>query len=667
MTGKTISHYKILEEIGRGGMGEVYLALDMDLERQVAIKFLPKELTKDDENVERFKREAKSAASLNHPNIITIYEIGMSDDEYFIVMEYVQGETLREKLDRERQLAFREINDILKQVCTGLEKAHEAGIVHRDIKPENIFINEDGRVKILDFGLAKLRGSSKLTKDLSTLGTIRYISPEQARGEETSARSDIWSTGIILYEMITGITPFKGDYEQAVIYGILNEEPRRPEEIRKDIPLELIHIINQSLQKIPEQRYQSMSALLSDINPLQKNKKTVKQSKSIPSKFTYLSIVFIIIISVAVYLYLNTKHFDLNQVMSQVTPFIERDDYDGAYDYLVNSGIEVGDLEDNKLYNKIVGALSIDSKPQNVDISLSRIRHKPKLHLDPDSFLGETPLVNHPFFAGEYFLQLFLSESKSFRFIIELIPNDTLYISRSLEPKYFSEEDMILIETGKNFKGEPVPSFYIDINEVTNRDYFNFVSAGGYRLSHLWPEKMIIKNHIVPQEQALKVFVDQTGISAPRHWSGGKYPQGTENYPVTGVTWYEANAYAIWAGKQLPIWKQWWRAAVGTDGRIFPWGNDVSTISERANFGAVSLRQVGSFPLGLSYFGCLDMAGNVTEWLRDSNGIENPARTVGGSWQNPSYMFEPIHASPFQRDYSSIDIGFRCVKEIEGE
>jgi formylglycine-generating enzyme required for sulfatase activity len=467
--------------------------------------------------------------------------------------------------------------------------------------------------------------------------------------------------------MITGITPFKGDYEQAVIYGILNEEPQRPEKIRKDIPVELIQIFNQSLQKIPEQRYPSMSALLSDINSLQSNEKTVKQPKSFLSKFAYLSIAFIIIISLAVYLYLNTKSIDLKQVMNQVTPFIEKGDYDGAYDYLVHSGIEVNDLGDMKLYNNIFGFLSIDSKPKNVDITVSRVRYKPNLHLDPDSFLGETPLVDHHFFAGEYFLQLSLSESKSLRFITELIPNDSLTIFRSLEPKYFSEEDMVLIETEKNLKGEPVPSFYIDIYEVTNRDYFKFVSAGGYRLSHFWPEKMIIKNRIVPKNQALKVFVDQTGISAPRHWSGGKYPQDTESHPVTGVTWYEANAYALWAGKQLPKWKQWWRAAVGTDGRIFPWGNDVSTISERANFGAVSVRQVGSFPLGLSYFGCLDMAGNVTEWLRDSNGIENPARTVGGSWQNPSYMFEPTHASPFQRDYSSIDIGFRCVKEIKKE
>ena len=671
MIGKEISHYKILSKLGEGGMGEVFLARDLDLERQVAIKFLPKDLTRNEDNVERFKREARAAATLNHPNIITIYEIGVSAGEYFIVMEYVIGETLRDKLNREKQLSFTDIKNIIEQLCQGLEKAHQAGIVHRDIKPENIFINEDDRVKILDFGLAKLRGSRKLTKDFSTLGTINYISPEQARGEDTNAQSDIWSTGIILYEMLTGEVPFKGDYEQAVIYGILNENPQLPDKIRTDCPPELNQIVDKTLEKDPIKRYQSISQLTSELDRVQKIKKPgpeeIKPAKFLPIKYLFGGITTILIL-VAVILYsLQSTDKNLDQLMIQVAPLIEKGNYDAAFDQFVNSGIGIADIIDTDLFDQIAGYISIDSNPQNARISLARIRLTPNLHQDNEILLGVTPVINQALIAGEYHLRLSLSVTESISFIFEVSPKDSLTIFRSISPAAISEAGMVLIDAGKTFEGESVPEFYMDTHEVTNKEYFAFMSAGGYRLSHLWPNKMVIKKTSVPQSVALNSFVDQTGIPAPRHWNGGKYLASSEDHPVTGITWYEANAYALWSGKQLPEWQQWWRAAVDADGRIYPWGNDVTTISERANFGSVTVISTGSFPLGISPFGCFDMAGNVNEWLRDSNGLESPARTAGGSWQNPSYMFEPTHAQPFQRDYSSMDIGFRCVKTVKKE
>jgi serine/threonine protein kinase len=224
MIGKLISHYRIIEKLGEGGMGEVYLAEDLKLERKVAIKFLPQYMTRDKENVERFEREAKAAAALNHPNIVTIYEIAEVDNQTFIVMEYIDGQSLRTKIENGIS-DLDEILDIINQICDGLSEAHKADIVHRDIKPENILIDKNGRVKILDFGLAKLKGVSKLTKETSTLGTIHYMSPEQVQGKEVDYRSDIWSLGVVLYEMLTGKIPFSGDYEQAIIYSILNENP----------------------------------------------------------------------------------------------------------------------------------------------------------------------------------------------------------------------------------------------------------------------------------------------------------------------------------------------------------------------------------------------------------------------------------------------------------
>jgi serine/threonine protein kinase len=261
MIGKTISHFKITEKLGEGGMGEVYLANDQKLERQVAIKFLPEHLTKDKENVERFEREAKAAAALNHPNIVTIHEISEFDDQIFIVMEYVDGLTLSVKIKDER-LKIKEVNDYAKQIVEALNTAHKKDIIHRDIKSENIMVTEIGQIKVMDFGLAKLKGVSKLTKETSTLGTIYIMSPEQLQGKEVDHRSDIWSLGVVLYEMITGKLPFKGEYESAIMYSIMNEEPESVKKIRPDCSDSLSNIVTKCLQKKPQERFQSMQEIL---------------------------------------------------------------------------------------------------------------------------------------------------------------------------------------------------------------------------------------------------------------------------------------------------------------------------------------------------------------------------------------------------------------------
>ncbi|MEN8152869.1 MAG: protein kinase [Acidobacteriota bacterium] len=283
MINKTVSHYKILEKLGEGGMGEVYLAEDTKLKRKVALKFLPGEFTNvganGDSPVERFHREAQAAATLNHPNIVTIYEINEHEDQTYIAMEYVDGQTLKELVagdwgPSDSQLPIAEVINYAIQICEGLKCAHEAGIVHRDIKPQNIIINKEGQVKILDFGLAKLKGVSQLTKESSTLGTIHYMSPEQAMGKDVDHRTDIWSLGVILYEMLTGELPFKGDYDQAVIYSILNEEPEPVAEIRSGLPGELERIIKKALVKDPSKRYQHPDDLLVDLKNIKKGSKT---------------------------------------------------------------------------------------------------------------------------------------------------------------------------------------------------------------------------------------------------------------------------------------------------------------------------------------------------------------------------------------------------------
>lgn len=265
MIGKKISHYKILEILGEGGMGIVYKAEDTKLKRHVALKFLPQDLTRDQEAKERFILEAQAASALDHSNICVIHEIDETEDgRTFITMACYEGETLKERIERD-PLKLEEAIDIAIQVAQGLEMVHKKGIIHRDIKPGNIFITGDGVAKLLDFGLAKLAGLIGLTTPGTILGTVTYMSPEQAGGEEVDSATDIWSLGVVLYEMLTGKPPFRGEYEQAIIYSILSEDPEPAEKYREDIPVEITTSLNRALQKNPDDRYQSVEEFRVDL------------------------------------------------------------------------------------------------------------------------------------------------------------------------------------------------------------------------------------------------------------------------------------------------------------------------------------------------------------------------------------------------------------------
>lgn len=264
MIGQIISHYKVLDKIGEGGMGVVYKAEDTKLKRTVALKFLPKELTRDDEAKQRFIQEAQAAAALDHPNICTVYEIDDAEGKTFIAMSYVEGQSLNKKI-KAGPLKIDEALAIANQVAKGLQRAHEKGIIHRDIKPANIMITEEDQAKIMDFGLAKLSWGVDLTKTATIMGTVAYMSPEQAKGEQVDHRTDIWSFGAMLYEMLIGNRPFKTTHDQAVLYSILNEDPVPMTKIRKDIPKELERVVQKSLEKNPKKRFADMTALLTEL------------------------------------------------------------------------------------------------------------------------------------------------------------------------------------------------------------------------------------------------------------------------------------------------------------------------------------------------------------------------------------------------------------------
>jgi eukaryotic-like serine/threonine-protein kinase len=265
MIGQTISHYKILEKLGEGGMGVVYKAEDTLLKRTVALKFLPPALTTDSEAKQRFIHEAQAASALDHPAICNIHEIATSDDgQMFIVMACYDGDSLKRKIEQ-GPLDLDVALNLAIQIAEGLSRAHEAGIIHRDIKPANIFVTDHNEVKILDFGLAKLSGQTMLTRTGSTLGTAAYMSPEQAKGEAVDQRTDIWSLGVVLYEMLTGRRPFESEFEQALIYEILNLDPKAVRSLRPEVPEAVEQIISKALAKAPDNRYQKAEDLLADL------------------------------------------------------------------------------------------------------------------------------------------------------------------------------------------------------------------------------------------------------------------------------------------------------------------------------------------------------------------------------------------------------------------
>jgi tetratricopeptide (TPR) repeat protein/TolB-like protein len=303
--GTQISHYRIIEKIGAGGMGVVYRAEDTKLKRHVALKFLPPHLTRDGEAKRRFMHEAQSASAIEHSNICTIHEIDETNDgQMFISMACYEGETLRTRLAR-GALSVDDALDIAAQVAEGLKEAHKKTIVHRDIKPGNLIITPQGQVKIMDFGLAKLAGRTRLTRTGTAMGTVAYMSPEQARGEDVDRQSDVWALGVVLYEMLTGRLPFRGEYEQATVYSILNDEPKRISEIRPEIPDDLERVVTKALQKELEGRYLSSENFLADLKRLRAGDRvqvSLPRRKPLPERLlTFAAAAVVVVAAVALW------------------------------------------------------------------------------------------------------------------------------------------------------------------------------------------------------------------------------------------------------------------------------------------------------------------------------------------------------------------------------
>lgn len=357
MIGQTISHYQILEKLGEGGMGVVYKARDMNLDRAVALKFLPADFIAPGEQIRRFEQEAKAIAALNHPNIATIYDVGETQGRQYLVLEYLPGGTLKTKLQQlkseDKEFSIAEVLRFAIQMTEALAHAHRNGIIHRDVKTDNLMLSGEGVVKLTDFGLAKLRGSVKLTRTGTTVGTASYMSPEQVRGEELDHRSDIFSLGVVLYELTTSRLPFRGEFETAITYSILNENPPPATSLRRDVPAALEVIINRCLEKDTAKRYQSADEIVSDLKRIQQEASgTVIKTPRIKKTWWWRAAAVLGLVAAGLYFLLpSSKLPSENAKTIAVLPFTNlsgntEDEYftDGIMDDILTQLSKIGEL-----------------------------------------------------------------------------------------------------------------------------------------------------------------------------------------------------------------------------------------------------------------------------------------------------------------------------------
>ncbi len=659
--------YKIIEVLGRGGMGIVYKAEDTKLKRSVALKFLPPELIQDEEARERFVLEAQAAAALSHPNICTIHEIDEEEDRSFIAMEYVEGQTLRAKIEK-GPLELDEVLDISIQVAEGLEEAHKKGIIHRDIKSANIMITEKGQAKVMDFGLAKVKGSTLLTREGTTLGTVAYMSPEQARGEIVDNRSDIWSLGVVLYEVLCGQLPFKGDREASILYSVVHEEPKPLKAIEPEIPFELQQIINRALKKKPESRYSSTAEILKDLKKYQdilraeeleafNLRKFLRRIRKPRIAIPAVSAVLVICLVAVWFFDRQAKiRWAREELLPEIKQLIEASQENYVEGYKLAEKAEKyipNNPELSELLSKCALNINIKTQPPGANIYI-------KEYKAPDSeweYLGVSPLENIRFPIGIFRFKMekegyepVLASSLTYDYDWEgdkvFIPYD---IVRILDKKGSIQPGMVRV------KGEEeIVDFFMDKYEVTNKQFKEFVDEDGYQRKGYWKHKFIKDGKELTWEEAMAEFIDKTERSSPATWEAGDYPDGQDDYPVTGISWYEAAAYAEFVGKSLPTVYHW---GIATREHILLYHlGFYSVMIQNSNFGDEGTAPVGSYQ-GMSYCGVYDLAGNVREWCWNESQKGRIIR--GGAWNDVTYMFNTrSQASPFDRSSKN---GFRCV------
>lgn len=641
--------YEIIAPVGRGGVGIVYKAKDYILDEIVALKILAPGLGMNQEIVERFKQETKITRRLSHNNIVRIYDIGKFDNRWYISMEYIDGKNLKTIIQEKGRLSILEALGIIKQVLRGLEVVHEKHIINRDIKPQNILIGRDGIVKIGDFSIAKSTEMEGLTsEDVMIVGSPEYMSPEQINGERIDNRTDIYSVGIVLYEMLTGKTPFESDTLITIAHKQVFELPTPPIELNPEIPSWLDKIILKCLAKRPADRYQEVRELISDLEnqrtpkitfPQKENKIEISQKTFVRLKITAVASIIGMLFTMGIGGYFIQKYIQKYNE-SQKALRITQENLTKSTQKLAIMEAELQNLEIIK---------------KDLETQVETIRKDLETQVETITQNLTTQLS-----TAEQKAQLTEEEKK--RLLSELEA-----IKRATQER--TPPGMTLVAAGEFIMGSPdvrdaqpqrkvyLDAFYIDKYEVTNEEYVKFLNAKGTHEGYIDIDSPYCKIEKIDGKYSVK--------------------KGYEKHPVVEVSWFGADAYAKWVGKRLPTEAEWEKAARGTDGRIYPWGNTFDR--SKCNVNMQGTMPVGSYPESKSVYGCYDMGGNVWEWVADwynedyykNSPVVNPKGPPTGShrvWRGGSWLGNQFTVRTCVRNYLTPNEtrntgGFRCARD----
>jgi dienelactone hydrolase len=665
--------YRLLEVLGRGGMGIVYKAEDAKLHRLVALKFLPAEHVSTLEARERFFMEARAAAALSHPHICTIHDVHDEGETPFIAMECVEGQTLR-ALIKEQPLATTEAVEFAIQIGEALAGAHEKGIIHRDIKSANIMVTgpatgSPNQVKVMDFGLAKVKGETLHTREGTTLGTAAYMSPEQARGETVDHRTDLWSLGVVLYEMLSGKLPFTGDRNASILYAVVHEEPKPLKDVQPGIPAELEHVVGRALKRDAAKRYQAAGDIVRDLKQYRDGVKAeelgaltpralllgvLKPRIAIPTAACLIALAA----AGAWFLHRQSKiRWAREQALPEIARLERNQEIGGANmfkAYALAKEAEKyipGDPALVRLTDVCSVEVNFTTTPQDASVYVKEYSASD----DQWQYLGVSPIQKIRLPRGFFCWKL---QKEGYETVLAASLSGYSYgpgykIQRTLDPQGKIPPGMVRVQRTDTVDG-PVGDFFIDKYEVTNKQYKQFVDAGGYRDRKYWKQKFAEGARELTWEEVVAKLVDQTGRPGPSTWQAGDYPKGQDDYPVSGVSWYESAAFAEYAGKTLPTVRHW-ETALGLAPNF-----GRSRMVRLSNFSGDGPAAVGSHR-GMSAYGAFDMAGNVHEWCWNATRDGRVVR--GGAWNDATYMAGNVsQAPPLDRSPRN---GFRCAIYID--
>jgi len=635
-------------------MAVVYRARDLKHDRLVAIKVFKPELAQA-LGPDRFLREIKVTAQLSHPHILPLLDSGEADGLLFYVTPYVEGESLRHRLDRERKLPLDEALRITREVADGLESAHRRGVIHRDIKPENILL-EEGHAVIADFGIARAVAESaeeRLTGTGVAVGTPEYMSPEQRMGGRVGpidARTDVFALACVRHELLTG-------------------EPPAAAKSPTPLPEGVDRAVRRALSDAPERRFDSTSAFIAALpRPTSQDGDLSAVARLMRRPAYAIPTGLLIVLGVLAIILPGRSRAARErgrELLSRATTLADSGRYGEAYAALTQAERALpGDSGVARLMPKVADVLTVTSAPPGARVYLERFVAESAAQRPDSVLLGETPIRARRMARGDYRAVIakdgfvpFTTMTATYgsRPRLSGLRNEPITIDVRLFPADSAPVDMVYVPGGVyHLAGPAMPlglearldDFWIDKYEVSNEQYQTFVTGGGYRRAEL------------------QGFADRSGMPGPRGWTGQEYPQGRRRYPVTDVSWVEAAAYCAARGKGLPTVFEWEKAArngatAPGEGQMMPWGygRPGDATSLRANFGSSGSQPVDAYPFGISIWGAYNMAGNVKEWT--ANPVQGGYGVTGGSWEDPIYMYPTYGA--LAANASSPSLGFRCA------